>query len=109
MKISSLIPYSHHFLIYCVLFIFVKLRESLGNGRLRKSIYIQAFKLLWKSPNFEEMKNTLIHNCIGSHTNCFIFSTRKTQDETKVPAPKKRKAKIRQKWNYNKIIHYKVT
>ena len=20
---------------------------------------------------FEEMKNTLIHNCIGSHTNCF--------------------------------------
>ena len=21
---------------------------------------------------FEEMKNTLIHNCIGSHTNCFM-------------------------------------
>ena len=21
--------------------------------------------------HFEEMKNTLIHNCIGSHTNCF--------------------------------------
>ena len=23
--------------------------------------------------NFKEMKNTLIHNCIGSHTNCFKF------------------------------------
>ena len=29
-----------------------------------------TFYVYWQY--FEEMKNTLIHNCIGSHTNCFM-------------------------------------
>ena len=32
-----------------------------------------ALELAW-SVYFEEMKNLLIHNCIGSHTNCFMWS-----------------------------------
>ena len=31
------------------------------------------YLLLRLEDSFEEMKNTLIHNCIGSHTNCFKF------------------------------------
>ena len=46
---------------------------SLKSLRLRKLLdYLYCTVLHCTVPYFEEMKNLLIHNCIGSHTNCFM-------------------------------------
>ena len=40
--------------------------------------WIFSFKMLILQLYFEEMKNLLIHNCIGSHTNCFMSLLRQS-------------------------------